>query len=118
MDTRGKQYGRGSRANGLLLKKGGNGMPYICFNFLDNAHLLWGSSDEDFIFYSKMDSYLVDSKIKALQNEIKELTTKRLKDVINKDNATTSDILELMDIVRSKVMEFSGIELEAEIKII
>ena len=55
MDTRGKQYGRGSRANGLLLKIGGNEIPYICFNFLDNAHLLWGSSDEDFIFYSKMD---------------------------------------------------------------
>ena len=29
MDTRGKQYGRGSRANGLLLKKGGNEIPYI-----------------------------------------------------------------------------------------
>lgn len=55
MDTKGKQYGRGSRANGLLLRKGGKEMPYVCFNFLDNAHLLWGSSDEDFIFYSKMD---------------------------------------------------------------
>ena len=55
MDTKGKQYGKGSRAYGLLLKKGGKEMPCVCFNFLDNAHLLWGSSDEDFIYYAAMD---------------------------------------------------------------
>jgi len=38
--------------------------------------------------------------------------------MVNTGNATASDMMELIDLVRSKVLEIHGIELQLEIKII
>jgi len=57
-----------------------------------------------------------DAGLKGLSVGGAQVSEKHSGFIINKGNATSGEIWELMELVRSKVMEFSGVELEPEVK--
>ena len=58
-----------------------------------------------------------EAGLKGVQIGGAQVSEKHSGFVINKDNATTKDILELMDHIKKTVFEYSGVELENEVKI-
>ncbi len=56
--------------------------------------------------------------LKGLRIGDAEISTKHAGFIINRGNATASDVLELISIVRSKVRESRGIDLQPEIRIV
>ena len=59
-----------------------------------------------------------DAGLKGLTLGGAQVSEKHAGFIINRDHATTSDIISLIELVKQKVLETSGVKLECEVKII